>query len=103
MTQAHGPNKSTSKVGDWVVYDTEVSQIRDIDGDFIITDKSSSRMYEPWQQAKGEWCVFWDNDFTHYEVGQYLHTTNGSHYFDDGAINRDNIAPLEFIQTLKNK
>ena len=110
------------KIGNWAISnDGEVFQVKDIFRDgytwYITSQKLEPRslwdtglygdMYPidscaVWQPKEDEWCVFWDNDFTRYEVGRFIKSKNGVHYFDDGAINRENIAPIEFIQTLKD-
>jgi len=53
-----------------------------------------------WEPKDGEWCIFWDITDTSYVVGKY--TKNKQ---NDGIMDRewDNIAPLEFVQTLRDK
>ena len=56
--------------------------------------ENASRDFELWEPQEGEWCVFWEDD-------------DGTSYFIEklGKYNKHSeyIAPLEFIQTLKNK
>ena len=61
-----------------------------------------------WKPKKGEFCVFWDNNPydsskpEYYTVTKFRNIYNAA-YEDINRNEWDNIAPLEFINTLKDK
>ena len=56
--------------------------------------------YKLWIPQEGEWCVFSTDGMPRYKVAKFSLTSKGYHYSDCGLIHK-NIAPLEFLQTLK--
>jgi len=79
------PDEPKFKVGDWV---TQVDGIP-----FQFKENTCYLGLSLWTPQPNEWCCFWDNDYRHFEVGKFVKSEKGSHYFDDGTINRDNIQP----------
>jgi hypothetical protein len=61
--------------------------------------------FKPWEPKVGEWCVFWDNDFQNcnpfYTIAKYKQPKN-NRYIDVDCAMWENIAPFEFIRTLRN-
>ena len=60
-----------------------------------------------WQPTEGEWCVFYNDYYESYVIAKYTKTTgHGSKFaavmYDTTTRGYDNIAPLEFVQTLEN-
>ena len=108
-------DKPEFKIGDWIIY--EDNSILQIDGFSIPYYKKeafhSKGLVLPlenaklWEPKEDEYCVFWDDSDrdVHYTIAIYdgaaennvLYTTTA----DFGGF--DNIAPLEFIETLKKK
>jgi len=89
------------KVGDWVTYQSypksngSITSIKDNKAVVkSLKHGSCTEIYSDiklWKPQEGEWCVFWENSNT-YHVERYQNYT----------LNIVNIAPLEFIQTLKD-
>ena len=86
------------KVGEWV-QDKISHSILQACKDMI------EKNFEKWEPKENEWCVFWHNDFNgnrpFYTVGKFQ--KEDGEYFDTDGIAWDNIAPLAFIETLKDK
>lgn len=97
------------KVGDWVkLPDMSYQKIYEVTknsvslsnfGNIGIFTDTYSKL-EKWQPKKGEYCVFYNNA-KQYIVSRYV---NSCHEYQcyDYTYRYDNIAPLEFILTLKN-
>jgi len=94
------PEEPEFKVGDWV---------REKSSGFIIQayENMISKNFELWKPKKDEWCVFWD-----YEeklksgvlMVDLFKSKSTMGYISKNVIRPfKNIAPLEFIQTLKDK
>ena len=87
------------KVGDWVI-EASTGELKQV------VCGPNERVSNKWTPKKNEWCVFWYNDFygnrPFYTVTRYLNKED-ERYFDVDGIAFDNIAPLEFINTLKEK
>jgi len=92
-------------VGDWVIYNNQPEY------EFILWNEKSERHYKNndfknrytlWKPKKGEFCVFWNRDIQEYFVTQFQGKVGETYFtkFEDGFRH---IAPLEFIQTLKDK
>jgi len=106
------PEEPTFQVGDWVVYSSEnrkllVSDVQSsIDNAHCISEygAESNRNITKWEPEEGEWCVFWDDDWMNEEDESYILGRYENHTkpkgFDESY---DNVAPLEFLQTLKDK
>ena len=116
--QSNKKQEPKFKVGDWVrltIFNKTIHQItrlspsitRDctkphlsnFNGNLDCTDS-----FELWEQQVGEWCVFWDDKYDSYIIARF-------HGISDDGLNKfktdfrsfDNIAPLEFAGTLKDK
>lgn len=63
--------------------------------------------FELWKPQPGEWCVLWNDEAKSYRVGKFKMIGYGSgregSYKDEQGNYFNNIAPLEFIQTLKDR
>jgi len=112
---------SPFKVGDWVrvtcEFSTTIQKIYNITHAAInfeefSTKNINTRSFAPlndrgfkielWQPTEGEWCVFWDRETTdRYSIRKYRNKVPQG-YFDVTSKVWTNIAPLEFIQTLKD-
>ncbi len=91
------PEEPKFKVGDWVV---------DKSSGLIIQAYEDMRYnyFELWEPEKGKLCVFWNNNINDYFIGRYgdyCSITENSVIYTEFEF--EHIAPLEFIQTLKNK
>jgi len=111
------PEEPEFKVGDWVQRKgySIIIQINAIDATYV--HSSTSEHYridnvELWKPKYTELCVFWDNNCNEYYIGRYgalcFKETFGdefdNHYrYLQQKGDWDNIAPLEFVQTLKAK
>ncbi len=85
------------KVGDWCL-DTRDNQLKQ-----VVNPESSvvCIYYKLWTPKPNEWCVFWDTDVTTYTIARF-HSSKHRAYAIDCEYGFCNIAPLEFIQTLKD-
>ena len=102
------------KIGDWVKCILEDEDIFQIDyiGKWLHDSRGeryNDEACELWKPQEGEWCVFWDDENeinTIYIVSKFeevvdgLYRTNGQ--FSDECFDYENMAPLEFLQTLRN-
>ena len=93
-------------VGDWVS-NTELNSISQIKNIMFDTNSLDVGKYvwcidkcKKWKPREGELCVFW-NSLPRYMVSRF-EGYNGYHYIDVYKDEFVNIAPLEFIQTLKD-
>lgn len=88
------PDEPEFKVGDWVVDKSSGFTIRAYEG-------MIKKNFKKWEPVKGKWCVFWDDDtYEEYIIGR---CSKDNSRLPEGYNNPfDNIAPLDFIQTLKN-
>ena len=96
------------KIGDWV-YDTvnnnTLLQVTELN----IKNLNSSNVFKLWKPKEGEWCVFYANDSHECIIAKYgtEHKNNGfalrEKSFDYTPCTWDNIVPLEFVNTLKEK
>ena len=62
-------------------------------------DRSIVKLWEP---KPNEWCVFWETDVTTYTVARFHSRSKRGAYITVYGHDFYNIAPLEFIQTLKD-
>ena len=88
------PDESKFKVGDWVVLGNETRIItEDTTEEYLCT---YNRLWELWTPVEGEWCVF--------EVFSGIGKENvyDIRKYSKQYENYKNIAPLEFIETLKS-
>ena len=110
------PDEPEFKIGDWIrnkaIDEPYVYKIFDIVGDkyyIYMTNnlqqmKMSKSKAELWKPQKGEWCVFWDDDMEDYVLSQYNYEAIGGHACAGKHIRPfANMAPLEFIQSLRDK
>ncbi len=97
------------KIGDWVRYGLRVLRITDgtsPTGHCACNNNGyayKSSDLEKWYPIDGEWCAFWYNNSTNYQIakfGSFVHAPDQFHskYNNDW----DNVAPKQFIQTLKD-
>lgn len=107
------PDEPTFKVGDWVTrdYDKYIYLINSItrneaevfNGEHsVISLKSIKQLWKP---QPGEWCVFWDDSYKEsYVIKRFSHS-DCQYYYPINTPNTcyQNIAPLEFVNTLKAK
>ena len=106
------PDEPKFKVGDWVksrlnqnfliVKHNEISshpyQLHN--GNFMSADDDG---WELWQPKEGEWCVFWDEKSEGFYVEPFSDEEDGLFYGKIRGESFANIAPLEFIETLKKE
>ena len=92
------PDEPTFKVGNWV---TDGYTIWQHDENCRATENTQLK-WKLWKPTEGEWCVFWDDRDTNYRVSKYGRELDSWHYSLNESISTRKIAPLEFIQTLKN-
>jgi len=103
------PNEPTFKVGDWVVHSQGNFLIKEMPNEdeieFLSSCDNSVRIdaCKLWKPTKGEWCVFWDNNDTSYYIDKVFGNINDSNPMDIDRCIYDNVAPLEFALTLKDK
>lgn len=93
----------TFKVGDWIQHPDDYVFMFQQEH---IEDQPFCGDFELWKPTEGEWCVFWDDEATEpseklFKVAKFGCTKRGYHYSVNGIMS-ENIAPLEFIQTLKD-
>ena len=83
------------KVGDWVIEKSngELKQIK-IGKSECLERKLAlyERLCEPWEPKDGEWIICWMDDEIVYTIERF-----------DSMAQYENIAPLEFVNTLKDK
>ena len=110
------------KIGDWIIHyvgdKKQVIQITDISksisSDLLLYYKDGCFTYnkentKKWEPRDDEWCVFWDDNNKEYLIAKYntQHKDNAfellelDFWYD--KLSWDNVAPLEFIETLKEK
>ena len=108
------PDEPTFKVGDWVTRDCIqipfqiLYTVKDeIVPSTLIGQQWKANSCKLWKPTKYEWCVFWDDGLeATYMIARYeamlgaLYVSNGN--YGDETFEWANIAPLDFIQTLKN-
>lgn len=99
------------KVGDWIQFSTTKLLLGKIAG-FSSTnvpyclsgrDKITPNTLELelWTPKPNEWCVFWRTDMTEYLVSTFNYRRDCGAYITDYGHEFYNVAPLEFINTLK--
>jgi len=85
------------KIGDWCT--NSLCKTFQLSQDFTNEFKWNNGTFnfscptELWKPQEGEWCVFWDNGDDEYIVGR----------FEMMDMGYNNIAPLKFIATLRDK
>ncbi len=99
-------------VGDWVHYKGSNANvcIESLYGNKIITFNGAKgswkeEMIELWKPTEGEWCVFWNSDSElkcSLSVEQYIEINEDGNYTTEWTSAWRNIAPLNFISTLKD-
>lgn len=97
-------NEPQFKVGDWVVERNKNIPFMIKPSDLeLMVQKDCLSSFKLWEPKPNEWCVFWETDVTTYTVARFHHH-NKQHraYAIDCEYGFHNIAPLEFIQTLKD-
>ncbi len=91
------------KIGDWIqhpddyIFQFKKEHINDI---HLFTYE-----YKLWKPKYNEWCVFWNNNKSNYTITHFDRKDKHIYpYITKYGYGRyQNIAPLEFIQTLKEK
>jgi len=115
------PKEPEFNIGDWVtVGDSNPCQFKrftgdlpewnkDLDYEVIEFTDTLMRYQIPnfdrsivklWKPKQGKLCVFWDNNNDWYVISKFIDFSNGL-YIDHMSKGWDNIAPLEFIDTLR--
>lgn len=117
------PEKPEFKVGDWVTVNNSILlQFKQFTGDLPQWNKEldyevvefidcnmkyrvpnfDRSIVKKWQPKENELCVFWNNGNSknHYSIARYKFSANNL-YCDKMSRSWGNIAPLEFIKTLK--
>ena len=97
-------------VGDWVQIDSDVVLIK---GSMDLIDLHYLKNAKKWKPKFGELCVFWDNNEfgdtpLHYYIAKFNntkceHAPDRYEFYDVNGNIWDNVAPLEFIEALKDK
>lgn len=87
------------KVGHWLTSTHTNDFSKTLVTEMNILGVNDGNSYELWEPQEGEWCVFYDDPDT-YVVAKFGATAKGFHYPVKGGMYH-NIAPLEFIATLK--
>jgi len=59
--------------------------------------------FKLWKPKKGKLYIFWNNNDIFYSLNKYKCIIKNKKYKSKNKLIWDNIAPLEFIQTLKIK
>jgi len=104
------PDEPKFEKGDWVIYDNqseyELGQWNEVSNEKY--NKSTCKdCYTKWKPQGGELCVFWDNDNIHkrefWVVSKFESICKDKYYQDINGNRWDNIAPLEYVNTLKDK
>ena len=108
------------KIGDWVIIDDIIFKIDSIVEPNLYSSTMTNAKglhyefygseLELWKPKNKELCVFWDNNCDEYYIGKYgalcfketFGDEFGNHYkYLQQKGDWDNVAPLKFIQTLK--
>jgi uncharacterized protein YodC (DUF2158 family) len=98
------PDAPKFKVGDWVVRIND-GQLHQIAQDSPLSGTYKSKWYKLWVPKIKELCVFWDDKETddeniEYYIGKYGDYSNMLGY-DFIKKSWDHVAPLEFVESLK--
>ena len=96
------PKETKFKVSDWVFDLNNHNKLLQVTKQNITN--ISTAYHKLWEPKKGKLCVFWDNNINDYFIGRYGDycsvAENGIIYTE---FEFEHIAPLEFIQTLKEQ
>lgn len=93
------------KEGDWVYITLEQGTTSLRQFKECMNEWTNVYRITKWKPKDEELCVFWDNNDKTYTIGKYSETfikENKIYYICNGII-YNNIAPLEFVETLKDK
>ncbi len=108
------PEEPEFKVGDWVYANSHLCKLEATKSGNLyapipnrhdcIQGVKLSKLQELnlWKPKEGEWCVFWNRDIQEYLVTPFQGKL-GERYITRLDDSFRHIAPLEFIQTLKDK
>ena len=92
----------TFKIGDWVINDVYINNSKyppfQVTQQWLNNTLDQLHIFKLWKPTKGEWCVFWGDA----HVGKEYIIKKYDHRKADGYYCYQNIAPLEFLQTLRN-
>ena len=104
-------DEPTFKIGDWIQFSTTKNMLGKIAGfhtdgtPYILCGKDTitpnTLELELWTPKPNEWCVFWSTYMTEYLVSTFNCRRDCEAYITDYGHEFYNIAPLEFINTLK--
>jgi hypothetical protein len=90
------PEEPEFKVGDWII---------DKSSGFIIQayEDMLVKNFKKWKPTKGEFCVFYDDSDEFYGVGRFIAKNIVNEKYSCETISGEwsNVAPLEFVGTLK--
>jgi len=93
------PEEPKFKVGDWAVHPCMPHPWQVTKNSL---DNLNDTLLKLWKPKKGEFCVFWDTNEQEYFVTQFREKQDEG-YFTISGYWFKHVAPLEFIQTLKDK
>ena len=96
-------DKSKFKVDDWVYCTLKqgTTTLRQFKKE--MTEWTNIYKLTKWVPVENEYCTLWDDGGDFYVIGKYLYTnTSNKHFCYSIKGSWDNIAPLEFIETLKD-
>ena len=117
------PEEPEFKVGDWVYAkytsgcEPTLSQVREVRGRLVVNIPNTYGTVvgvridkvvdlHLWRPTKGCWCVFWDNNTErcrpYYTIAEFWES-NTYKFIDIELVEWDNIAPIEFAQTLEGE
>jgi len=102
------PDEPEIKIGDWVKdISPENSGIHQITTEAQLEQAKSDSAYELWEPKDGELCVFWDDNdgerFDYWVINTLYRACKDKYYQDANGNKWDNVAPLEFVETLKDR
>lgn len=106
------PDEPEFKIGDWVytemgniarIIEAKDCKVESIDGSICYENPNAIKL---WQPKEGEWCVVWNDNQISYRICRFVKSVKNKFRMltgEDTYTFYDNIAPLEFLQTLKDK
>ena len=107
------PYEPQFKIGDWIETNKSICIIKQvinvsencdtltIGNEYVGINVVLKADIKLWQPQPNEWCVFWATNVTSYTVARFHSRSKRGAYITVYGHDFFNIAPLEFIQTLK--
>lgn len=88
-------------IGDWVHDTINNNNLIQVTEQNI---KNLNGTYKLWEPRGGDICIFWDdNTYFHYNISKLSSICKDKYFEDINKRRWDNIAPLEFVDTLRGK